>query len=366
MASRAPMNWSAFASHDAKYILVSDLRLEPPGTGGFAQSNEFTPDDASITRVKAVAREFAGTFLALEVHSPDFNKLVRQITLIGSDEVRQLSEQARLTLSRSTVRERAVAGITAQLSRLRLVLERLTPGEDLLKPKKLFGLFARSNPIRSYFDRYRTAEADIEAALSIMAESRDLLLRDNVAISGHRAAAHAHLKSLAQAIIMCASLDERLEKLSAHLDKSDPAKAQKMRATALFEVRQRHSDLLTQMAVSQQSFTMLSMIETNNLDLVKGIDRASSTTIAALQTAVVAAQTLGNQSLVLDRIDGVTSAANSLISRASSSTAQGNAEIDLSSTEAARQVASLRSALADVAISVDSLEHQQQTALRSL
>ena len=345
---------------------MSDLRLEPPGTGVLTQSNDFTPDAATVARVKAVAREFAGSFLALEVHNPEFDRLVRQITLIGNQEVRQLSEQARLTLSRSTVRERAVAAITAQLGRLRLVLDRLTPGEHLLKPKKLFGLFARSNPITSYFDRYRTAEADIEAALSIMAESRDLLLRDNVAISGHQAAARAHLITLAQAISMCASLDERLEKLSTQLVKSDPAKAQKMRATALFEVRQRHNDLLTQMAVSQQSFTMLSMIETNNLDLVKGIDRASSTTIAALQTAVVAAQTLANQSLVLNRIDGVRSAANSLIGRASSATAQENARIDLSSTEAARQVASLRSALEDVAISVDSLEHQQQTTLRSL
>src|SRR3546814_19603745 len=87
------------------------------------------------------------------------------------------------------------------------------------------------------------------------------------------------------------------------------------------------------MAVSQQSYAMLGLIGTNNNDLIKGIDRASSTTIAALQTAVVAAQTLANQNLVLSRINGVQAAAGSLIDRASASTSQGNQQIALSGAE---------------------------------
>src|SRR3546814_9818233 len=97
----------------------------------------------------------------------------------------------------------------------------------------------------------------------------------------------------------------RISDWSSDVCSSDLAKAQTLRSTALFEVRQRHTDLITQMAVSQQSYAMLGLIGTNNNDLIKGIDRASSTTIAALQTAVVAAQTLANQNLVLSRINGV-------------------------------------------------------------
>src|SRR3546814_2337977 len=88
------------------------------------------------------------------------------------------------------------------------------------------------------------------------------------------------------------------------------------------------------MAVSQQSYAMLGLIGTNNNDLIKGIDRASSTTIAALQTAVVAAQTLANQNLVLSRINGVQAAAGSLIDRTSASTSHGNQQIDLAGAEA--------------------------------
>jgi len=246
------------------------------------------------------------------------------------------------------------------------VLDRLTPGDDILKPKKFLGIFGRSSPILTYFDRYLSSEAEIEAALSTMMESRDMLFRDNVAISGHRAASRPLIAGLAEAIGMCANLDERFAKLCSQLDISDPAKAQALRSTALFEVRQRHTDLLTQMAVSQQSYAMLGLIGTNNSDLIKGIDRASSTTIAALQTAVVAAQTLANQNLVLGRINGVQAAAGSLIDRASASTSQSNQQIDLAGEEAAHQVASLRTAFAEVRTSVDSLENQQHSLLSSI
>lgn len=345
---------------------MNDLQLQPPPASPAAQNDEFALDAKAAARLKAVAREFAGSFLALDSHNPEFERSVRQIATIGSEEVRKLSEQARLTLSRSTMRDQAVAAINAQLARLRVVLERLTPGDDILKPKKFLGIFGRSSPILTYFDRYLSSEAEIEAALSTMMESRDMLFRDNVAISGHRAASRPLIAGLAEAIGMCANLDERFTKLCSQLDISDPAKAQALRSTALFEVRQRHTDLLTQMAVSQQSYAMLGLIGTNNSDLIKGIDRASSTTIAALQTAVVAAQTLANQNLVLGRINGVQAAAGSLIDRASASTSQGNQQIDLAGEEAAHQVAALRTAFAEVRTSVDSLENQQCSLLSSI
>ncbi len=345
---------------------MSNFAVDPPENSIPARIDEFVLTDASIARIQAVAREFAGSFLAIDVHDPEFDRQVRQITLIGGEEVRKLSELARLTLSRGAVRERAVAATNVQLGRLRGILDQLVPPSDILKQKKFLGIFNRPSALVNYFDQYRSVEADIEAALATMAESRDVLFRDNVNISGHRATARPLLNNLTEAIQMCSSLDERFEKLSLQLEKIDPAKAGRIRNAALFEVRQRHGDLLTQMAVSQQSYVMLNMIEANNLDLVKGIDRASSTTIAALQTAVVAAQTLTNQNLILGSISGVSNAASSLIGRSGNAMAHGNRQIDLASTEAARQVATLRSALTDVVSSVDSLEQHQRTALSSL
>ena len=66
----------------------------------------------------------------------------------------------------------------------------------------------------------------------------------------------------------------------------DPAKAKAIRESALFYTRQRTTDLLTQMAVTVQGYLALDLVKKNNVELVKGVDRASTTTVSALRTAV--------------------------------------------------------------------------------
>ncbi|MEL7317868.1 MAG: toxic anion resistance protein, partial [Pseudomonadota bacterium] len=72
-----------------------------------------------------------------------------------------------------------------------------------------------------------------------------------------------------------------------------------------FYVRQRTQDLLTQMAVSVQGYLALDLVKKNNVELVKGVDRASTTTVGALRTAVTVAQAMTNQKLVLAQITGL-------------------------------------------------------------
>ena len=57
----------------------------------------------------------------------------------------------------------------------------------------------------------------------------------------------------------------------------------------LFYTRQRTTDLLTQMAVTVQGYLALDLVKKNNVELVKGVDRASTTTVSALRTAVTVA-----------------------------------------------------------------------------
>ena len=56
------------------------------------------------------------------------------------------------------------------------------------------------------------------------------------------------------------------------------------------------------MAVTVQGYLALDLVKKNNVELVKGVDRASTTTVAALRTAVTVAQALTNQKLVLEQI----------------------------------------------------------------
>src|SRR3546814_18686139 len=101
---------------------MNELQLQPPAATPAAQSDEFTLDAKAAARLKAVAREFAGSFLAFDVHNPEFERSVRPITTIGSDEVRKLNEPPRLNLSRSSIRDWTAAELHARMGRLNRII----------------------------------------------------------------------------------------------------------------------------------------------------------------------------------------------------------------------------------------------------
>src|SRR3712207_7990289 len=59
--------------------------------------------------------------------------------------------------------------------------------------------------------------------------------------------------------------------------------------------------------------TLFRSVRKNNIELVKGVDRATTTTVAALRTAVIVAQALSNQKLVLDQITALNTTTSDLI-----------------------------------------------------
>jgi len=57
----------------------------------------------------------------------------------------------------------------------------------------------------------------------------------------------------------------------------------------------------------------MDMIRKNNLELIKGVDRTATTTLSALRTAVIVAQALANQRLVLEQVSALNSRTGDLI-----------------------------------------------------
>lgn len=351
---------------------MTRLILDPPSgepTGSTAMIDaEIAPDAATLARLDAIAREVAGSYLGFAPLDAGFDAKVDQLAHIGRREVDALAEQARRSLARSSASDGTTAVVNDQLTQLRRIVERLDPGADdtLLKPRKLFGLFDMGEQLTSYFDRYRSAEDAIDRALAALVDGRDRLLLDNVAIDADRRASRAALARLAEALYLCAALDKRFEKLAGQLEASDAAKAKRLREVAQFQVRQRHSDLLTQMAVSLQGYQVLGIVRANNIELAKGIDRTMTTTITALRTAIVSAQALADQQLLLDKIAGVTSAATASIDAAAKPIDAGNRQLARDSDAAIAQLAALRQSFADVYATVDAVGERQRAGMQAL
>ena len=148
-------------------------------------------------------------------------------------------------------------------------------------------------------------------------DGQDELRRDNAALNQEKQQLWDTMGRLNQYVYIAERLDARLSAAIAELDATDPEKAKAMRQDVLFYVRQKHQDLLTQLAVSIQNYLAIDIVIKNNIELIKGVDRATTTTISALRTAVIVAQALNNQKLVLDQITALNTTTSGLIQRTS-------------------------------------------------
>lgn len=256
------------------------------------------------SKLDVVVDKFVNELIAVDSNSPEFGKKIDQLTDMGRKEIAAAAGQSNRFLDRPVKAVDKDSGIGADLTQLRRTVEDLDPSRrgNLTAPRKLFGIIPFGSKLRNYFDGYKSAQSHISTILARLASGKDELLMDNAAIAVERANLWKAMGQLEQMIHISKTMDARLEEKANELDATDPAKAKAIRETALFYTRQRTTDLLTQMAVSVQGYLALDLVKKNNVELVKGVDRASTTTVAALRTAVTVAQALTSQKLVLDQI----------------------------------------------------------------
>jgi len=258
---------------------------------------------------------FVADLLASDANSPEFGKKVDQITNMGRKEIMAAAGMSNRFLDRPVRAMDKESGVGANLAELRRTVEQLDPGKQgkLSKGRKILGFIPFGNSLKRYFNSYESAQGHIQAVLGHLASGKDELLMDNAAIDVERQKLWEAMGALEQMIHISRALDAKLEEKAADLDATDPAKAKAVRETALFYVRQRTQDLLTQMAVTVQGYLALDLVKKNNVELVKGVDRASTTTVAALRTAVTVAQAMANQRLVLQQVTALNETTAGLI-----------------------------------------------------
>jgi len=284
---------------------ATKLKLDPPEAlqpVPVAEAAGLVPlKTEETTELDKRVGQFVDELAALDANSPDFGKKVDQLTAMGRKEIAEAAGASNRFLDRPVKAIDKDTGIGADLTELRRTVEALDP-KEATKTRKLLGIIPFGNRVDRYFDKYRSSQTHISKILSSLGNGKDELLMDNAAIDTERANLWKTMHKLEQMVHISKTLDQRLEDKANELDATDPAKAKAIRETALFYTRQRTTDLLTQMAVTVQGYLALDLVKKNNVELVKGVDRASTTTVAALRTAVTVAQAMTNQKLVLEQI----------------------------------------------------------------
>lgn len=325
-----------------------------------------SPDDKSKLETKVDA--FIADLVASDANSPEFGKKVDQITNMGRKEIMAAAGMSNRFLDRPIRAMDKDSGVGANLAELRKTVETLDPGKQgkLSKGRKLFGIIPFGNSMKRYFQSYESAQGHIQAVLGHLGSGKDELLLDNAAIDVERQKLWEAMGQLEQMIHISRTLDSKLEEKAADLDATDPAKAKAIRESALFYVRQRTQDLLTQMAVSVQGYLALDLVKKNNVELVKGVDRASTTTVAALRTAVTVSQAMANQRLVLEQVTALNSTTAGLIDSTGTLLRDQTGKIHEMAASSTIPIETLQRAFQNIYDTMDNIDTFKVKALESM
>ena len=320
------------------------------------------------TQLEAKVDQFVADLVALDANSPEFGRKVDQLTSMGRKEIAEAAGHSNRFLDRPVKAINADNGIGADLGELRRTVEDLDPGRNgkITGTKRLFGIIPYGNKLRNYFQKYQSAQTHISRILSSLASGKDELLKDNAAIDVERANMWKTMGRLEQMIHISKALDAKLEEKANELDSTEPAKAKAIRETALFYTRQRTTDLLTQMAVTVQGYLALDLVKKNNVELVKGVDRASTTTVSALRTAVTVAQALTNQKLVLEQITALNTTTANVIESTGSMLKNQSGEIHKQAASATIPLETLQRAFQNIYDTMDMIDRFKVEALGSM
>jgi len=348
------------------------LTLEPPAPltpVSTHQAAGLVPlDEGQKSQLEQKADEFINELVALDANSPAFGQKVDQLTNMGRKEITDAANSSNRFLDRPIKAIDKDTGIGANLTSLRRVVEDLDPGKNgALSPKRKFlGIIPMGGSLTNYFRKYQSSQTHISKILGHLGSGKDELLKDNAAIDVERANLWKTMGRLEQMIHISKTLDERLENKANELDATDPAKAKAIRETALFYTRQRTQDLLTQMAVTVQGYLALDLVKKNNIELVKGVDRASTTTVAALRTAVTVASALTNQKLVLDQITALNTTTATIIDRTGELLKSQTAEIHKQAASSTIPLQTLQRAFQNIYDTMDAVDTFKLEALGNM
>ena len=158
----------------------------------------------------------------------------------------------------------------------------------------------------------------------------------------------------------------RLADKIARIEAQDPVRGRALKEDALFYVRQKRQDLLTQLAVVVQGYLALDLIRKNNIELIKGVERATTTTVSALRTAVIAALALGNQKLVLDQITALNTTTGNIIESTSQLLRQQTVDIASQAASATINIEKLQAAFNNIYATIDTIDTFKLAALDNM
>jgi uncharacterized protein YaaN involved in tellurite resistance len=331
-------------------------------------------DPATEAKLDATVTAFVQSLATEDVHSTDFQKKVDSVSALGDDDIRQSAQVSNRLLQKPVAAMSSgvfdpTSQVAGSLVKLRRTVEGLDPAKQGLlhgTERKLLGIIPFGNALTDYFHKYESGQANINSIINALYSGQDELRKDNASIEQEKVNLWAIMQRLQQYDYMTKKLDAAVSQQIATTQAADPARAKVLQEDVLFYVRQKDQDILTQLAVSVQGYLALDVIRRNNVELIKGVDRATTTTVSALRTAVIVAQALANQKLVLDQITALNTTTGNLIESTSELLRTQSAKIGEQAATSTISLEQLQTAFNNVYATMDQIDSYKLLALDNM
>src|ERR1035437_8879536 len=330
-------------------------------------------DQATVVKLDGMVGGYIAAIATLDVNDPKFEARVTDIRKLGDDEINASSQVSSRLLSRPVASLQksglsGTSGVAASLLQLRRQVDALDPGRqgELFGPHKLLGILPFGDRLTRYFAKYQSSQGHVNAIIVALRNGQDSLQRDDVDLEQEKANLWQIMEKLRQYIYLSQRLDSALAARIAQVQAHDTAPARILNEDMLFYVRQKVQDLTTQLAVSVQGYMALDVIRRNNIELIRGVDRATTTTISALRTAVIVAQALSDQKLVLDQITALNATTSELIESTSVLLRQQSAAINEQAASSTIDLQKLQLAFDNIYATMDEIDAFKLKALDNM
>ncbi len=294
-------------------------------------------------------------------------EILQAVEGLGSDIVQKSAAKNEMLSRRMSEfsREGGESGDVAKgLEQLAIKMRDLDPSHvDFAKSGPLGKLF---NPVRKYFERYKTADAEISDIVKSLERGKTTLKNDNVTLELEEDSMRDLTKQLNQQIEMATDLDTYLtgaiEQARAK-GETDPERIKFVEEEVLFPLRQKILDFQQLLTVNQQGIVSMNIVRRNNLELARAVDRAESVTVSSLRVAATVAGALYNQRIVLEKVDTLNAATNEMITATSRMLKEQGSSIQVKASEANISADTLKQSFADTMQALEDISTYKQQAL---
>lgn len=316
------------------------------------------------------AAMFVDDLLSVNVQSPDFERKADTIAQMGGKEI-----EMSVSASNSLLDRRASSGTSGAGDRvgntlvdLRNMVTDLDPNRaDITGPKKFLKFLPGGKKLTNYLARFESSREQLNAIVRSLESGQDELRKDNATLDAERQKLWDLQQKLKDYGSLADALDQALvNKVEELKSQGNVQDAETMEKDALFAVRQRHQDLMTQLVVAQQGYLAYGLIRDNNRELIKGVDRTKNTTLMALTVAVTMDQALKQQERVLEQTTAINQTTSDMIAKNAERLNQQGARIQQQAASSSIDIEKLKIAFQNTFAAMDAVDRFRLEANKSM